>query len=73
MLRWYVKELLEARGMSMENLSHRSDVSYETVKRICHDPFHRGKVSTRDKLALALKVEWSEILREDRAGDDQRS
>jgi transcriptional regulator with XRE-family HTH domain len=73
MLRWYVKELLEARGMSMEKLSHRSDVSYETVRRICHDPFHHGKVSTRDKLALALKVDWSEILREDRADGDQSS
>jgi lambda repressor-like predicted transcriptional regulator len=70
MLRWYVKELLEVRGMSMGKLSRKANLSYETVMKICRDPFHHGKVTTRDKLASALKVEWSEILREDRADDD---
>ena len=38
MLRWYVKELIEARGMSMGKLSRKANLSYETVMKICRNP-----------------------------------
>jgi transcriptional regulator with XRE-family HTH domain len=63
MLRWYVKELIEARGMSMGKLSRKANLSYETVMKICRDPFHHGKVTTQDKLARALNVDLSEVLK----------
>ncbi len=71
MLKWHVKELIEARSMSMGKLSHKANLSYETVKEICRNPFHVGKVSTWNKLAKALEVDLSEVLREAPADDDR--
>ena len=55
-LRWRVKELLIEQGISMKQLAEQSQVSYRTICRLCHTPFHLGNATTREKLAIALGV-----------------
>ncbi len=64
MLRWRVKELIEAKGISMRQLARKAEVSYRTIQMICQDPFRSHKIltSTWEKLAKALEVPLSAIL-----------
>ena len=70
MLRWHVKEIAAAKGMSLKVLAQRSGVSYSTVRRICQHPMRYGKVWTLVKLAKALEVPPSALV-EDVPPDDQ--
>jgi transcriptional regulator with XRE-family HTH domain len=63
MLKWRVKELAEAKGMSLKVLAQRSGMSYSTIRRISQRPFLRyGKVTTLVKLARALEVPLSAVV-----------
>ena len=55
-VRWRVKELLIEQGISMKQLAEQSQVSYRTICRLCHTPFHTGNVTTSEKLAVVLGV-----------------
>ena len=74
MLRWRVKELIEARGISMRQLARKAKVSYRTIQMICQDPFRSHKIltSTWEKLAKALDVPLSAVL-ESIPSDDQQA
>ena len=71
MLRWHVKELAAAKGMSLKVLAQRSGVSSSTIRRICQHPLRYGKVMTVVKLARALEVLPSAIV-EDVPCDEQQ-
>jgi transcriptional regulator with XRE-family HTH domain len=62
MLRLRVKEVAEAKGMSMTKLSQRSEVSYNIVKAIFRDPFRVVTTETIQRLARALGVPATELL-----------
>jgi DNA-binding Xre family transcriptional regulator len=62
MLRWHVKELAVAKGVSLKVLAQRSGVSSSTIGRICQHPLRYGKVSTLVKLARALEVPPSALV-----------
>ncbi len=63
MLKWRVKEVAAAKGVSLKELAQRSGVSSSTIRRICQKPFQCScKVTTWDKLAKALEVPLSAIL-----------
>jgi DNA-binding Xre family transcriptional regulator len=62
MLKWHVKEVAAAKGMSLKVLAQRSGVSSRTIGRICQYPLRYGKTSTLVKLARALEVPPSAIL-----------
>jgi transcriptional regulator with XRE-family HTH domain len=64
MLRWRVKEVAEAKGVSVKELAQRSGVSPSTIRRLYRKPFHYTKVMTWAKLAKALEVPRSAILEE---------
>jgi transcriptional regulator with XRE-family HTH domain len=73
MLKWHVKEMASAKGMSLKVLAQRSGMSYSTIRRICQRPFLRyGKVTTLVKLARALEVPLSALV-EDVPCDDQHA
>jgi DNA-binding Xre family transcriptional regulator len=56
MIRLRVKEIAEQRGMTMTTLSHRSEISFNTVKSIFRDPYRVVTTDTLERLAKALDV-----------------
>lgn len=61
-IRLRVKEVAEAKGMSMTRLHTKSEVSYNTVRRLFRDPFVEVTTTTLERLANALQVAPSELI-----------
>lgn len=57
-----VKEVANIKGVSMTKLSQRSEVAYNTVRRIWRDPYTDVTLSTLRRLADVLGVNVSELL-----------
>jgi DNA-binding Xre family transcriptional regulator len=62
MVRLKVREVAEAKGMSMARLARRADIDYKTVQRIYRDPLREVTTTTLDKLAKALGVDVNELI-----------
>ncbi|GAC1393099.1 MAG: hypothetical protein NVS4B11_28380 [Ktedonobacteraceae bacterium] len=56
MMRLKVKENAGTKAISMSKLSRLSDVSYDTIQQIYHNPFKDVNLSTLEKIADALGV-----------------
>lgn len=56
MLRLRVKEVAKEKGMSMNKLSQRSEVSYNVVKGIYRNPYKEVTLHTINRLADVLGV-----------------
>ncbi|MGB8346774.1 MAG: helix-turn-helix domain-containing protein [Ktedonobacteraceae bacterium] len=56
MLRLRVKEAAEAKGWSMTKLSQRTEVSYNTIKTLFHDPYRHVDTDIVVRVAKALGV-----------------
>ena len=56
-----VKEVLAEQGMSMEKLARRGWLASQTVRTICHNPFHPAKDVTLEKIAKVLNVPVSDL------------
>ena len=56
MIRLKVKESAQVKAVSMSKLSRMSDVSYDTIQQIYHNPYKDVNMSTLEKLADALNV-----------------
>ncbi|MBE3561224.1 MAG: helix-turn-helix transcriptional regulator [Ktedonobacteraceae bacterium] len=63
-IRLRVKEVAEARGMSMTMLSHKSYVSLNTIRAIFRHPYHIVKTETLERLAAALEVPILDLVEE---------
>lgn len=61
MIRLKIKEAAQVRSISMSKLSRMSDVSYDTIQQIYHNPYKDVNMSTLEKLADALKVDVCEL------------
>jgi DNA-binding Xre family transcriptional regulator len=61
-VRLRVKEVATERGMSMTKLSHRSEVAYNTIRRIFRDPYVEVTTTTLRRLADALGVSTTDLL-----------
>ena len=57
-----VKEVAQVKGISLTKLSQRSEVAYNTVRRVWRDPFTDVTVSTLQRLADVLGVDVRELL-----------
>ena len=57
-----VKEVANEKGISLTKLSQRSEVAYNTVRRIWRDPNTDVTLSTLQRLADVLGVEVRELL-----------
>lgn len=57
-----VKEVAQAKGISMTKLSHRSEVAYKTIQKIFRNPYAPVTLVTLDRIAEALGVRTSELL-----------
>ena len=62
MVRFRVKELAEAKGLSMNRLSRMADVNIKTVKRIYDDPTYSPTVNTLERFAKALGVPTGSLI-----------
>jgi transcriptional regulator with XRE-family HTH domain len=65
MVRLRVKEVLQAKGMSMGKLSRLSDVAWITISRMCNQPTtYSPTLDTLERIAKALGVPISELYEE---------
>jgi DNA-binding Xre family transcriptional regulator len=72
MIRLKVKEIAEQRGMSQGSLSRLANIDIRTLLKMYRNP--TGVVvntETLDRLAVALKVDVSELLESVSSGDDK--
>ncbi|GHO76454.1 hypothetical protein KSD_42250 [Ktedonobacter sp. SOSP1-85] len=61
-VRLKVKEVAEARGVSMTKLHTRSEVAYNTIRRLFRDPYVEITTTTLARLAEALGVATSDLI-----------
>ncbi len=62
MLRLRVKEIAQQQKLSMNMLSHRSEVSYNVIKSIYRNPYRAMSTETINKIAKALGVPATDLL-----------
>ena len=60
-----VRELAEAKGMSITDLSRQALISYVTASEYWHDRPHQFKRDVLEKIAKALGVRVSELFADD--------
>lgn len=57
-----IKEVAQEKGISLTKLSQRSEVAYNTVRRVWRDPFTDVTLSTLQRLADVLGVDVRELI-----------
>ena len=62
MVRLRVKEVLEAKGISVAKLARKADLDNRTVYRIIHDPYAEITTVTLGRLADALGVSVKDLI-----------
>lgn len=62
MVRLKIKEVAETKGISQRQLSLRSGVDINTVRKIYRQPYSIVTTETLDKLAKILNVDASELI-----------
>jgi DNA-binding Xre family transcriptional regulator len=62
MIRLRVREVAQERGMSMNKLSQRSEVSYNVVKALYRNPYKEVTLHTLNRLADTLGVPATDLL-----------
>ena len=61
---WRVRELIEEKGLSINELARRAGVSRSTVQAFCTDPQHGTTATMWARLAKALGVSLAEMLQQ---------
>lgn len=61
-VRLRVKEVAEAKGMSMTRLHTKSEVAYNTIRRIFREPYVEVTTTTLARLAEALGVSTRDLI-----------
>ena len=57
-----IKEVAQEKGISLTKLSQRSEVAYNTVRRVWRDPHTDVTLSTLQRLADVLGVDVRELI-----------
>lgn len=73
MLRLCVKEVTEAKGISIAKLARKADLDNRTVYRIIHDPFAEITTVTLGRLADALGVSAKDLIEDVSVSKKQES
>lgn len=61
MLRLRLKEVLAEKNISQSRLSHMTYLSLNTIQEMIRDPYRDVRISTLDKIAVALNVSIIEL------------
>ena len=64
MIKLRVREVAQARGITMAKLGRMADLNQRTMQAIYNDPYRDVAYSTLAKLAKALDVDISELTEE---------
>ncbi len=64
MVRLKVKEVAEAKGISMAKLSRMADVGYTTTQSLFHNPQHDVSLYVLHRIAVALGVSICDLIEE---------
>ncbi len=62
MLRLRVKEVAQRKGLNISQLQRKSDLSYNTVRELWHNPFKEVSTETLNKIARALDVPVTDLI-----------
>ena len=62
MIRLKIKEIAEAKGLTMTKLSHKSEISFNTIKSIFRNPYRTINTDTLERLAVALEVTPADLI-----------
>jgi transcriptional regulator with XRE-family HTH domain len=62
MRRLRVKEVAQAKGITMARLQRAADINLKTIQAIWHDPRHNASLNTLDKIAKVLSVPVNELI-----------
>lgn len=62
MLRLRVKEVAQGKGMSMNKLSQKSEVSYNIIRDIFNHPTRTINTDTLNRIASALEVPVTDLI-----------
>ena len=62
MVRLLVKEVIEAKGISVASIARKADLDNKTVYRVVHDPFAEITTVTLGRLAEALEVSAKDLI-----------
>lgn len=62
MIRLRVKEIADAKKISINRLARSADVDYKTVKKLFHNPDADINIHTLDKLAWSLGVTPNDLI-----------
>jgi len=65
MFRLRVKQVIEARKISMSKLSRRADVPYNLIRRMVNDPNYIPSIPTLSKVARYLGVPMDDLWYDD--------
>jgi DNA-binding Xre family transcriptional regulator len=57
-----VKEVANEKGLSLTKLSQRSEVAYNTVRRLWREPYTDVTISTLQRLANVLGVTVNDLI-----------
>lgn len=57
-----VKELAQARGLSMKRLARKADMKFDTLSLMYHQPYRVPRQITLEKVAQALSVPVSALI-----------
>ncbi|WP_376797318.1 helix-turn-helix domain-containing protein [Thermogemmatispora sp.] len=57
-----MKEVAREKGMSMNQLSHRAEVSYNIIKAIYRNPYRPTNTATVNRIARALGVPTTALM-----------
>ena len=61
-VRLRIKEVAAEKGISMTKLSQRSEVAYNTVRKLMRDPYAEVTLSTLRRLADVLGVSTKDLI-----------
>jgi DNA-binding Xre family transcriptional regulator len=61
-VRLRIKEVAAEKGVSMTKLSQRSEVAYNTVRKLIRDPYAEVTLSTLRRLADVLGVSTKDLI-----------
>ena len=73
-VRLKVKEVAVSKGVSMTRLHIKSEVAYNTIRRIFRDPYAEVTTTTLARLAEALEVSTTDLIEDvpdDKANNEE--
>ncbi len=61
MIRLRVKEIIQERNINQSQLSRMSDIPINTIQSMVRNPWHDPRISTLEKLSIALGVQIQDL------------